>query len=209
MVFNEKKLAQLDRITRLNIINSISGIKPGNLIGTRSKQGQNNLAIMSSAVHLGSDPALIGLILRPQLSKTTDTYRNIKETRFYTMNHIPMSMVANAHYTSAKFPPEVSEFDSCNIDEEMKDDFYAPFVKESPLKIGLEFVQENPISLNDTILVIGKVKYIEFADQSMNDEGSIDLENIGSTGISGLNHYYSLQKIQSLPYAHLDQIPKF
>ena len=89
MNLNKSEIENLDRKFRLNLINSITGIKPGNLIGTKSKNGQENVAIFSSVVHLGSNPAQLGFILRPQKSRETDTFKNIKETEFYTINHIP------------------------------------------------------------------------------------------------------------------------
>ena len=59
MYFSKKDIINASRIHRLNLINSITGIKPANLIGTISKDGHTNLAIFSSVIHLGSNPALI------------------------------------------------------------------------------------------------------------------------------------------------------
>ncbi len=42
----------------------MTGIKPANLIGTISKNQVSSLAIFSSVVHLGSNPALLGFVLR-------------------------------------------------------------------------------------------------------------------------------------------------
>ena len=42
---DQEDIKKMDRIYRLNLINSLSGIKPANLIGTRSNSGINNLAI--------------------------------------------------------------------------------------------------------------------------------------------------------------------
>ena len=64
---------KLDRKYRLNLINSITGIKPANLVGSRSADGFDNVAIFSSLVHLGSNPAQLGLVMRflkPMLEKT-------------------------------------------------------------------------------------------------------------------------------------------
>ena len=66
MYLSKADIENTERIQRLNIINSISGIKPGNLIGTRSNEGQANLAIISSVIHLGSNPAYLGFIVRPE-----------------------------------------------------------------------------------------------------------------------------------------------
>ena len=59
MHLSQQNIEALPRIKRLNIINSVTGIKPGNLIGTQSADGQSNVAIFSSIVHMGSNPALI------------------------------------------------------------------------------------------------------------------------------------------------------
>ena len=138
MHLTKDQIQQTSRIKRLNLSNSSTGIKPANLIGTVSKSGHNNLAIFSSIVHLGSNPAFLGFFLRPLHEVRRDTYDNIIQTKYYTINHIPSQYVENAHYTSAKFDKEVSEFESCKFTEEYLFDFDAPFVKESRVKIGLK-----------------------------------------------------------------------
>jgi len=88
MVYTKEDIAQLDRINRLKIINSITGIKPANLIGTIDNMGRTNLAIFSSIVHLGSDPALLGFISRPRTAEVGHTYHNILENRCYTIKNM-------------------------------------------------------------------------------------------------------------------------
>ena len=60
MIYTKKQIKELDRISRLKIINSVSGIKPANLIGTINSKKKTNLAVISSVVHLGSNPPLLG-----------------------------------------------------------------------------------------------------------------------------------------------------
>ena len=79
MEFCTEEIVELDKEFRINLINSITGAKPANLIATRSKNGKDNVAIFSSVVHLGSNPAMIGFVMRPQTDKNTDTYQNILE----------------------------------------------------------------------------------------------------------------------------------
>ena len=87
MHLTKEEIQQTSRIKRLNIINSITGVKPANLIGSISENGHSNLAIFSSIVHLGSNPALLGFILRPQHEIRRDTYDNIMQTRFYAISY--------------------------------------------------------------------------------------------------------------------------
>ena len=208
MHYDKKAIDQLDRVTRLKIINSVTGIKPGNLIGTIGKNGATNLAVFSSIIHLGSNPSLLGFISRPQTEEVGHTLRNILQTEFYTINHIHPEFVEKAHYTSAKFSSDVSEFDACNLSEEYINDFKAPFVQESIFKMGLRFKEALDIKLNGTVLVIGEIEELVIADKAFVNE-DIDLEASEGVGISGLNTYYALKKIDSYPYARLSEIPKF
>ena len=207
--FTKSNIKDLEKVKRLNIINSITGIKPGNLIGTISKEKITNLAIFSSVIHLGSNPALLGFILRPQERVRRDTYNNILENGSYTINHLPKTLTINGHYTSAKFHKDQSEFDYCKFTEWYADEFQAPFVKESNLNIGLKFQESVPIKANNTLMIIGSVEHIFVKEDAISKEGYIDLEKLKSTGIGGLNNYYSLKKISSYPYARLSDLPKF
>jgi flavin reductase (DIM6/NTAB) family NADH-FMN oxidoreductase RutF len=209
MHLTKEAIENMERIRRLNIINSISGIKPANLIGTVSNTGEANLAIFSSVVHLGSSPALLGFVSRPEDEVRRDTFENIAENGFYTINHIHEPFVRQAHYTSAKFEKEESEFEKCGFTEEYLLDFKAPFVKESNLKIGLKFLQSIPIEVNGTTLIIGAIEHLILPDAAISEEGYIDLSSMNSVGISGLNSYYKFEKIGEFPYARKSELPEF
>lgn len=200
---SQEALQQMERFTRANLVNSISGIKPANLVGTVSEQGISNLAIFSSVVHLGSNPPLLGMIQRPLTAEVGDSYGNIVATGYYTLNHVHEALIENAHFTSAKFAANESEFEHCGFEEAYLFGFKAPFVAESRVKIGLKYRETIPIALNNTLLVIGEVVHIELPDDGMEADGQMDLEALGSVGISGLNRYYGLRKIAEHPYASL------
>jgi len=197
MIFKKDYIKNADRIWRLNFINSVTGIKPANLIGSKSKNGKENLAIFSSVVHLGSNPALLGFVIRPQHKKKSHTFLNIQETQYFTINSITESFYKKAHLTSSKILE--SEFDVFNIDKEYIEDFHAPFVKKSPLKIGMRI--ENLVNLpNGCKLIIGSIELISIIDSYLDSAGKIDLDQSNIVGISGLNSYYSLSFLDYLPY---------
>ncbi|WP_373943058.1 flavin reductase [Polaribacter sejongensis] len=208
MIYNKQDIEGFDRVTKLKIMNSVTCIKPANLIGTINNKGQSNLAIFSSIVHLGSSPALLGFITRPQTAEVGHTIANIQENEVYTINHIHQDFIKNAHYTSGKFDVDTSEFKRCNLTEEYIEDFKAPFVKESNFKIGMRFVEAIDIKHNETKLIIGEIEKLIFPDDAMVD-GDIDLEATESIGISGLNSYYSLKKVAKHPYVRIDEVPDF
>ncbi len=201
----QEELQSFDRFYRANLVNSISGFKPANLIGTINSKGQTNLALFSSVVHLGADPALIGFIQRP-VGVSGDTYRNIIETGYYTINQVNTEIVERAHYTSAKFDPEISEFKECQLTENYTEGFIAPFVKESPVKMGLKFVEEIFIKHNNTRLIIGAIQLIQSEDGLIEEDGNIQLDKAEIVSISGLETYYKPIKFASYPYAKVSEI---
>ena len=116
---SKKSFDDLQKFYRINLINSCTGYKSANLIGSISKEGIENVAVFSSITHLGSNPAMLGYILRPT-TVPRNTYKNIKETGFFTVNHIISDIISEAHHTSAKYPEEISEFDMTQLEQEYK-----------------------------------------------------------------------------------------
>lgn len=200
MHFSKQDILNTPRIERLNLINSITGIKPANLIGTISKDSHTNLAIFSSVIHLGTSPALIGFIIRPDKKVRRDTLNNILETNYYTINHIHQNFIEQSHKTSGKYNKDVSEFDMCNLTEDYLSNFPAPFLKESKIKMGLKLQNIIDIPDNRTKLIIGLIEYIYIDDIALEDNGDINLQVINDVGIGGLNNYYKLEKIAHYPY---------
>ncbi len=207
MHFTKEDIKALGKIKRLNLINSITGIKPANLIGTKSKNGISNLAVFSSIVHFGSKPAIIGFNVRPTGENRRDTYQNVMDTEYFTINHVHTSFIKKAHYTSAKFDAGVSEFDTCGFNEEYLVDFHAPYVKESQLKFGLKLVEILDIKVNGTKLILGEIEHIFLPENIMSENGQLDLDEAETAGISGLNVYYSLNRMEEFPYARVSENP--
>ncbi|WP_430409166.1 flavin reductase family protein [Kordia sp.] len=189
----------MDTLYRINLINSCSGYKSANLIGTQSNDGFTNVAVFSSVIHLGSNPPVLGFITRPD-TVPRDTYENIKKTGFYTINHIYQEITEDAHHTSAKYPKEVSEFDKTNLETSFKDNFFAPFVKNCHVQIGLRYVEEYNIQVNGTILVIGEIEKLYINDSILETDGFINLAKAKTATINGLDGYTIPQQSIRYPY---------
>jgi len=189
MFFDEYQIEKLEKIYRVNLMNSCSGYKSANLIGTISKNGQYNLAVFSSIVHLGSNPPLLGFFLRPTEVVPRHTYLNIKEKEFYTINSIDILNFDKAHHTSAKYPRDISEFDITGIKPKITPNFPAPFVDSSSIKIGMKFVEEIKVNHNRSRLIVGKIVSLDVKDEMLNNDGFIDLYKSQIATISGCDGY--------------------
>ncbi|MEM5566373.1 flavin reductase [Psychroserpens sp. AS72] len=185
---DNEELDTFDHLYRINLINSCSGYKSANLLGTKSASGIENVAVFSSVTHIGSNPAMLGFFCRPT-SMTRNTYDNIKSTGFYTINHIHESILEDAHHTSAKYDAHISEFDKTQLISEYKKEFKAPFVKTAPLQLAMEFVEEYHIKANDTILVIGKIVGLYIDNELLENDGFINLSKANVAAINGLDGY--------------------
>jgi len=199
--YSRTDIDQMDKIFRLNLINSCTGFKSANLLGTKSLNGVSNVAVFSSITHLGSNPPLIGFILRPT-TVPRDTYRNIKDTGVFTVNHIYSDIIEDAHHTSAKYPDEVSEFTKTNLEEELLGDFPAPFVKGAKIRLGCRFLNAYEIKENDTLLLVSAIEHVFIADQDIQQEdGWLKLENANTVAINGLDGYATTSLLDRYAYA--------
>lgn len=202
--FSTHDILQMESRHRAAFINSISGFKSASLIGTIDKKGNANLAIFSSVFHLGSDPALIGFINRPD-STSRHTLENILETHCYTINHINENIYKQAHQTSARYPKEISEFDATKLTAEYGKLVQAPYVKESFVKYGLTFEEKHDLKINGTMLIIGKIVEIMIPENAQLPDGAIDIEKAQTITIAGLDSYHTTQRLARLSYAKPDK----
>ena len=193
-------ISQMEKIERLNLINSCTGYKSANLIATKSVDGNLNVAIFSSVTHLGSNPAMIGFIMRPT-TVPRDTYKNIKETGFFTVNHITVNMIEDAHHTSANYEPGISEFDKTKLEEEYKNGIEIPFVKGSPVQLYCKYVNEYYIKENDTIHVIASIENLFFEEELEHKDGWLQIDKGNVVALNGLDGYCLPKLVERFQYA--------
>ncbi|MBC7509916.1 MAG: flavin reductase [Ferruginibacter sp.] len=196
-----------DRLYRANFVNCLSGYKPVSLIGTIGENAVPNVAIFSNIVHIGSDPALVGFINRPEVA-TPHTLNNIRLTKQFTINHINTSFVAAAHQTSAKYASGENEFISTGLHSIFKENFVAPFVAESTLQYALQLIDIMPIAYNKTFLVIGLITDVFMQEEILQTDGFIDLGDAGSIVSLGVDGYATVTPFARYEYARVGVFPR-
>ena len=174
--------------------------KSANLLGSIDNEGNTNLAIFSSITHLGSDPAMIGFVLRPR-TVPRNTYNNMFNNKFFTVNHVNTNDIEDAHHTSAKYPKEISEFEKTKFEPEFIDGFIAPFVKSSKIKFGCKYLNEYDIKENNTIMVVASIECLYVDNDALQDDGWIRLDKAGTVTINGLDGYAKTTLLNRFKYA--------
>ena len=202
--FSLAEIQTWDRFTRANFINTLTGFKSLSLIGTVNKAGESNVAVFSNIVHLGADPALIGFIMRPT-TVPRDTYKNIKETGFFSINHVTVDMIEDAHHSSANYDMGISEFEKTNLEEEYKTDIEIPFVKGSPVQLYCKYLNEYHIKENDTIHIIASIERLFFEEELQHEDGWLQLDKGKVVTVNGLDGYCLPKLVDRLKYARKNQ----
>lgn len=198
--FTSETLLDLEKHERAHLINSLGGFKSLALVGTSDSKGNTNLAVFSSVFHVGANPPLIGLIFRPSPPER-NTYSNIIETGFYTINHVNETIYKQAHQTSARYDKEISEFEITGLIPEYKDAFIAPYVTESNIQLGIEFKEKIDLTINNTVLIIGEITQIYIPKDCLLSDGHVNLEKANTVTCTGLDSYHKTVQLDRLSYA--------
>ena len=191
-------IMETEKLFRTKLINSLAGIRQVAMIGTKSKDGHENLAIFNSLIHLGAHPPLFGLLSRPN-SVERDTLRNIKESESYTINFLDKKFVKEAHQTSARYAKNQSEFEATGFAPEYVANCSSPFVQQASIKIEMKLKQILNIEINSTIIIIGQIVKVHIPQARLAEDGLVKPDDLLLSG--GLDAYYSSEFITQLPYA--------
>ncbi|MFV1883953.1 MAG: flavin reductase family protein [Balneola sp.] len=205
--YSKEDLKELPSRYRAHFINSVTGYKSSNLIGTVSKEGITNLAVFSSITHLGSNPPLLGFVLRPR-TVTRNTYDNLKTAGVFTVNHVNADIIQQAHQTSAKYDSNISEFRETGLTEVYLNDFRAPFVKESSIKLGCSYQNEYFLEENQCIFIIANIEHIYLDASIQSDDGWLNLEEAGTVSATGLDGYALPKILDRFSYAEPGKEPE-
>ena len=207
MKLTSESLKAMPSRRRAALVNSLSGFKSANLVGTADANGHCNLAIMSSVVHLGSDPALLGLIVRPG-GDERHTLANILANGCYSLNHVHADIVAEAHQTAARYAQHTSEFEATGLTPQWWPDFPAPLVAEANVKMAMQLREHHPLEINGTHFLIGEVMAVELPDVAVGEDGAVDLTIADSVALSGLDSYHRAQLHKRMAYAKPELPPR-
>lgn len=205
--FTRDDIDKMNKVKRLNLINSCTGYKSANLIVTKSLLDVVNVAVFSSITHIGSNPPMISFITRP-LTVNRDTYNNLKENPLFTVNHITNNIISDAHHTSASYDENISEFDKTNLEKEYKETIEMPFVKDSPIQLLCKYVNQYHIVENDTVLIIATIENLFFEDNLLHKDYWLQLDRAKVVAINGLDGYALPLLIDRFAYAIPDKPSK-
>ena len=117
------------------------------------------------------------------------------------MNHVHFDNIKDAHHTSARYPSIISEFDITDLEKEFIDDFKAPYVKNSKIKLGCKFINKYEIKENNTLLMVAEINDIYYDNNIIQEDGWLRLDKAKTVTINGLDGYALPSLLDRFKYA--------
>ena len=127
-----KEITEMESRYRAHFINSLSGFKSANLIGTVDKKDgklEYSWLLLSPWGRSGFDGFISSLTCIPSY------FRKYSGNRILFNNHVNKD-IKNSHQTSARYDKEESEFIHCKLNSVYEENLKRPLLKNQN-KIGL------------------------------------------------------------------------
>ena len=165
-------------------------------VSTISAAGVTNVAPFSYFCGVGSRPAsLLFCPANARDGQPKDTLRNIVETEDFVVNIVPWSAVAAMNASAVTAPPDVSEFDLCDLNVRPSVRVRSPGVAQSPIQFECSLMQINSLGEGPggANIVVGKVEYMRIDDELLDDAGEIRPDRLDAVGRMGGQEYCRTQ----------------
>ena len=199
MRYSKDDFASWEKLYRTAVFNTLGGFKTPVLVGTKHPDTGENLAVFSNYIHIGANPAMVGLLCRPSI-EPGNTYNHILETKHCTINIVAESFYKQAHQTSARYEPGISEFAQCGLEPEYLNNFASPYVAQAVIKYGCTWVETHHIG-NGTHLLVLAVDELHLPDDGLAMDGSVNHAKFNTVAVCGLEEYYTTERLERLNYA--------
>lgn len=151
--------------------------RPIAVVGTRNKDGSNNIAPFSFFNGVCSKPMIISFcpVLRTSTGEKKDTLINIERSKEFSVNFVTEPFVESINKTSTELPYGEDEFKFANLTALECKDINAPRLKESPIQFECkmrDILQYGDGSPGTGYLVTGEVIKVHI-DETIYENGRI------------------------------------
>jgi hypothetical protein len=81
-------------------------------------------------------------------------------------------------------------------------------IVEALISMGMELREHQELAINETHLVIGDIVFACIPENSLLENGAIDLVAAGTVALSGLDHYHAPVSLKRMAYAKPELPPR-
>jgi flavin reductase (DIM6/NTAB) family NADH-FMN oxidoreductase RutF len=179
----EYDAASLTGRERARIIKSAVTPRPIAWVSSRSEDGVDNLAPYSSYNYVSSNRPVVTFHSPNEAhGGLKDSARNAVETGEFAVNVVTEPLMETMDSTSAKLPPEESEFDDVGIERAECTAIDAPRVADAP--VTMECRLHDTVEVADRLMVLGEVVHFHVSEDVITD-GKVDQRKLPTVGRLG------------------------
>lgn len=183
--------ADLSTADAYALLTSLVVPRPIAWVGTRSREGVDNLAPHSYFTVVSSDPPIVVFVS----VGTKDTLSNVRDTGVFTISVVSRPQLVAMNATAARVPPDVDEFDHVDLARAAATTIEAPLVAGAPA--SLECDVHDVREVGDGTMVFGAVRHVTVADRVWRD-GAVDMGRLEPVGRLAASQYAPLGEIIAL-----------
>jgi flavin reductase (DIM6/NTAB) family NADH-FMN oxidoreductase RutF len=169
--------------------------RPIAFVSTISKDGIYNLSPFSFFNGFCGDPPIVGF--SPNNNPPKDSLVNAADTGEFVVNIVSEAIAEQMNLTSARYPPEVDEFQVSKLTPVPSRFVRPPRVLESPVNMECKVIQIVELSKRPEAnsLVLGQVVCFHVDDAVLDERGRIDPRKLRAVGRMGGTAYCRTSEI--------------
>jgi len=180
--------------------NAIVAPRPIGWIGSRDKDGHDNLAPYSFFNAVAYEPPQVmfsSTSAKPDRGDTKDSVGNIRETGVFSVNVVSFALKDAMNLTSGAWDKDTDEFALAGLEKADCDTINAPRVANAPATLECKVTQIITLEGAHNFAVFGEVTGVHIRDEFMTD-GMFDLRKVRPLARLGYQDYTSVTDLFSL-----------
>ncbi len=183
-----------------NPFNAIVTPRPIGWIGTRSLDGNDNLAPYSFFNAVAYEPPQVMFAsssVKPDRINTKDSVANIRDTGVFSVNVVSFELRDAMNKTSGPWDKSTDEFDLANIEKAQCDTINCARVAAAPATLECKLTQIIQLPGAANFVVFGEVAGVHLRDDCMTN-GLLDLTKFNPLARLGYQDYTHVTDLFSL-----------
>ncbi|MDG1378343.1 MAG: flavin reductase family protein [Yoonia sp.] len=183
-----------------NPFNAIVAPRPIGWIGSRDKDGHDNLAPYSFFNAVAYEPPQVmfsSTSAKPDRGDTKDSVGNIRETGVFSVNVVSFALKDAMNLTSGAWGKDTDEFTLAGLEKAECNTINAPRVANAPATLECKVTQIITLEGAHNFAVFGEVTGVHIRDEFMTD-GMFDLRKVQPLSRLGYQDYTSVTDLFSL-----------
>ena len=147
-----------------------------------------NIITIAWVGSVNSAPPMVSVSIRA----SRHSYGLVKATKEFVVNLPCAQQVEALDYCGVMSGATVDKFADMNLTPVMGTQKHAPLIKECPVNLECQVVQE--IDLGSHTMFIGEVKQVHISEELLNEQGRVDHKKLNPIVYCG-PHYYNLGEL--------------